>query len=180
MLQSGTIRVNFRFGVTIALINISQEHLIRDNELYYINGFDGVAYENIYLPNNRYWTMENNYYKEWELQLWGNYQDKFQKIFQHNFSLTNQKVLFDLQPRNQHEFEVWVEYLKYFEKEKKCSISLISNQFSTLQSFFPLTDKLDNTYYAGYLVNWSDNRMINPYGNNFNAFDLINNKLLRI
>lgn len=180
MLQSGTINVNFRFGVTIEVINIPHHHLVRENELYYISGYDDVAYENVYMKNNSFWTMDVNYFKEWRLELWGMYENKFQKLYRHDFNLDNKDVLFHLKPNNHYDFDVWVEYLKYFQKIKNCNITLTQNKYSSNQSIFPITNSVTNNFYAGYLVSWDDNRMVNPYGVHFNAFDLINKRLLNI
>lgn len=179
MLQPGTVNVHFRFGVQLEIINIPQEHLIKNDSLYYISGYDNVAYENVYLLNNSHWVMASNYFKKWRLELWGNYEGKFQKLYRHDFNLAGKDVLFDLKPNNQYEADIWVEYLKFFEKKMNCNVSILSSPVYT-QSQLPVVDNVTDNFYAGYLVDWSNNRMVNPYGNKFNAFDLINKRLLNI
>lgn len=179
MLQSGTVNVHFRFGVQIEIIDIPQEHLVQNDSLYYISGYDDVAYENVYLLNNSYWNMGSNYFKKWRLELWGNHEGKFQKLYRHDFNLENKHVLFELQPNNQYEADVWVEYLKFFEKEEKCNVEILSPT-TYKQSAFPVVDIATNAFYAAYKIGWDNNRMINPFGNHFNAFDLINKRLLNI
>lgn len=175
------VDVHFRFGAHMGLNNIPKENLIRNNELYFISGFDGRAYDNIYLKNGTYWTLLVNYFANWELELWGKWDGEFQRIYHHKFDLINQNVVFDLQPNNKNEFDIWVEYIKYFGKVKQCNLFLTEGEYSNTQNDIEVVPHgNDSKFYAGYIINWSDSRLQNPLGNNFNPFDLINNKLLRI
>jgi len=181
ILNKNQVNINFNFGISIEISNIPEEYLVGDNQLYLITGFDGVAYDNIYINNNSFFVIPVNYYKEWRIELWGNYQKKFQRLYKYNFNLLGKKTFFHLQPQSKIEFDIWAEYLKYFEKRTKSKVYLIEDEYSTQQNHFDLVlSAEEQPFYASYYLGWVENKMVNPFGINFNSYDLINNKLFRI
>lgn len=156
----------------------------------YVSCFDGIK-------NNQPSVMNSivESYTWWStlIQNYVNFYLKFYKISNDGFDIeyindyvvdfTNKNVLFELNPVDVEELDVWMSYINdKFQKTTKCKCYVkIKNEIISekLYNIMPYDENV--SYYIKYKIDRNDNFQMNILGNkNKSSYEIINNCLLRL
>jgi hypothetical protein len=171
------LKIDFNWGITINLFENPAENLyFPDGEYQFIIGKEGIPIQYLSLRPGYYFRYPVNYFYPFDISVYGLEDGLIKKLWIHHLDLSEKMVLFKLVPRDSKEFRIWLDYLEIFRKKNNCIIH-IDSELDQYQ--FPKLN-IQLNYYASYKIGWDDDINQNPFGIDFNSFDLINNKLLRI
>ena len=171
------ISYNHNFGINVSLSpNFPNKYLSPLGKLNIIISENGNILESSEISPGQNIRFPFSCYQEVDIQLFSYLEGELVEIYKSNFTLNNKCVVVDLQPRNKNEFDIWVEYLKWFQTKTSCNLHLIHKGYN--QDFFPPPN--GEEAFASYVIYWNPDQWANPLGVDVNPYDLINNALFRI
>lgn len=171
------ISFNYNFGINVTISEgFPQRYLSPLGKLNVIVSQNGMVLDTAEVQPSQNLRFPFACYQEADIQIFSYLDNKLTKIWEEEFSLAYENVVIDLQPRNQQEFEVWVEYVIWFQKKTECNLFLIHEGYN--QDIFPNPSNI--SAYASYVIYWREDMWANPLGVNVTPYDLINNALLRV
>ena len=171
------ISFNYNFGINITISeNFPQRYLSPLGKLNVIVSQNGMVLDTAEVQPGQNLRFPFACYQEADIQIFSYLDNKLTKIWEEEFCLAYEDVVIDLQPRNQHEFEVWMEYVTWFQKKTECNLFLTHQGYN--QDIFPHPTNIPA--YASYVIYWNEDMWANPLGVNVTPYDLINNALLRV
>lgn len=171
------ISFNYNFGINISLSqDFPTKYLSPLNKVNVIISENGNILESSELSPGQGIRFPFSCYQEADIKLFSYINEELVEVWEHKFSIQGKNVIVDLRPQNQNEFEIWVEYLKWFQNKTSCNLFLTHEGYH--QNLFP--SPIGNEVYASYVVYWNEDMWANPLGVNVNPYDLINNALFRI
>jgi len=172
------ISFNYNFGINVFLSQDIPKHYLSPLEkLNVIVSENGNILESAEISPGQNLRFPFACYQEADIQIFSYLDNKLTKIWEEEFCLSWEDVVIDLQPRNQQEFEVWMEYVKWFQQKTECILYLTHEGYN--QDIFPSSKEVKNVY-ASYVIYWREDMWANPLGIRVTPYDLINNALLRV
>lgn len=171
------ISFNYNFGINISLSqDFPTKYLSPLNKVNVIISENGNILESSELSPGQGIRFPFSCYQEADIKLFSYINEELVEVWEHKFSIQGKNVIVDLRPQNQNEFEIWVEYLKWFQNKTSCNLFLTHENYN--QNSFPNPTREE--VYASYVIYWNPDQWANPLGVNVNPYDLINNALFRI
>jgi len=171
------INFNYNFGINVFLSSdIPEKYLSPLGKLNVVISENGNILESAEISPGQHLRFQFACYQEVDIQIFSYLDNKLTLIWGEEFCLAHENVIIDLQPKNQQEFEVWMEYLKWFQQKTECILHLTHEGYT--QNIFPSPEGIET--YAAYVIYWREDMWANPLGIKVTPYDLINNALLRI
>ena len=172
------ISFNYNFGINIFISeDFPERYLSPLGKLNVVVSENGNILETADVGPGQHLRFPFACYQEADIQIFSYLNNKLTQIWKEEFCLAYENVIIDLQPRNQHEFEVWMEYVKWFQQKTECDLYLTHEGYT--QDIFPSPEGVEGIY-ASYVIYWNEDMWANPLGVNVTPYDLINNALLKV
>lgn len=173
------ININYNFGINVGFSKDFPKHYLSPlGQINVVISQNGIVLDTAEAIPGQNLRFPFACYQEADIQIFSYVDGKLNRIFQEEFCLSWENVVIDLQPRNQQEFDVWMEYVTWFQEKTECNLFLIHEGYN--QDIFPHPNVLNTPAYASYVIYWREDIWANPLGVNVTPYDLINNALLRV
>ena len=178
LISPGSLSISYNFGPTVTFYEgLNVDYLFPNGTYSVILKHDNLIFDQYYLKPGHWFRNFAEYYLPIDIEIYGLDSQEMVLLYTHKFDLVEKNVLFELYPENEVESKIWLDYLTIFQAKTKCNV-FIKNILNTSHEFNSYTP--EDLFYASYKINRDETIHVNPYGIDYNSFDLINNKLLRV
>jgi len=162
--------IDYKDGYYISIISID------GYPKYFIIVGDDVPRFRHEIPANSWIKVSSlKYYIEFQTHIYGWNENNMVLLKKEYFDINGKNVLFNMNPSNINDLDIWINYIEDFCKLKNCKPLYKINDFIFDKNKYNINYYTDQDYYTSYPISWVDDLSINPKGIDMNSYELINN-----
>lgn len=172
--------VNWKEGLRVEIHGENDNY----NKFIIMVGDNDIPYAYGEITNGMFIHFDERFYIEYNIKMFecDEKNSQVKEKYSCKFNSKNENLYFELEPNNQTELDIWIDYLMKFADIKQCFLSIkrLNNFIYKSSDRISIVDEEIN-YYAKYKISWEDKLNYNPGGiQNIDSYTLINNCLLKL